>query len=751
MSRPRPPPVRASRYLSVFLLAASIICELSAADNFPTPGTRKMAARLDQIAREADPEKNPFLNAQRAELYGLKLARRLGRPDENISLLSEARGAYGLELLLAGRSLEAITQFQKLLDLQQNGAVFQGRRDLTTARIYLALAHLRLGEQENCLSNHTTLSCIAPIHPSAAHKFPRGSQGAIRVLREELRANPENLEARWLLNLACMTLGEYPQNVPAQFLVPPEAFKSEYDIHPFSDVAAGAGLDVDSLAGGSITEDFDGDGLLDVMASSMGLRDQLRYFQNNGDGTFAERTREAGLIGEVGGLNIQQTDYNNDGFADVFVLRGGWFGREGDHPKSLLRNRGDGTFDDVTEEAGLLSLMPTQTAAWFDYDGDGWLDVFIGHESHGGDANPCQLFHNNRNGTFTDRSRETGLAIIGRVKGVAAGDYNNDGRPDLYISRLGESNLLLRNDGAGADGTWRFTDLTAAAGVAEPLYSFPTWFFDFNNDGWEDIFVSGFRVSSVGDIAADYLGRPHSGALPRLYRNNGDGTFADATSDAGLDTLLLGMGANYGDLDNDGWLDFYVGTGEPSLAMLVPNRMFRNDRGRKFQDVTTSGGFGHLQKGHGISFADLDNDGDQDVYEVIGGAFSGDNYRNVLFENPGHGNNWLKLKLEGTRANRAAIGARLKIFLNSGNQERTIHRTVSTGGSFGASPLRQEIGVGRASRIKRLEILWPGSGHLHVLTNLPINTVVLVREGEPDYRVKHLPPFTFHRGHAGHH
>ena len=171
------------------------------------------------------------------------------------------------------------------------------------------------------------------------------------------------------------------------------------------------------------------------MLSSSGPLDQLRFFHNNGDGTFSDRTRQAGLIGELGGLNIIETDYNNDGHPDVLVLRGGWWGKFGEYPMSLLRNNGNGTFDDVTEDAGLLSAHPTQTAAWADFDNDGWLDLFVGHESTPNDPHPSQLFHNNHDGTFTEVGAANGLADLGFVKGVAWGDFNNDGRPDLYVSR----------------------------------------------------------------------------------------------------------------------------------------------------------------------------------------------------------------------------------------------------------------------------------------------------------------------------
>jgi hypothetical protein len=320
------------------------------------------------------------------------------------------------------------------------------------------------------------------------------------------------------------------------------------------------------------------------------------------------------------------------------------------------------------------------------------------------------------------------------VKGVASADYNNDGRPDLFVSRLNGPPLLFRNDGpAGADTSarapWKFTEVADAAGITHPLKSFPCWFFDYNNDGWPDIFVTGYAIQDVGDIAADYLGRPHGGQLARLYRNNGDGTFTDVSKECGVNKLMHTMGCNFGDLDNDGWLDFYVGTGDPDLATVVPNRMFHNDGGRRFQEVTTSGGFGQLQKGHGIAFGDINNDGTQDIYSVVGGAVEGDDYHHQLFANPGHGNNWLKLKLEGTRTNRAAIGARIRVVVQSGDGERSIHRTVGSGGSFGASPMRQEIGLGKATLVKRVEIFWPVTGTTQVVTGLEINRFYHVREG----------------------
>ena len=193
-------------------------------------------------------------------------------------------------------------------------------------------------------------------------------------------------------------------------------------------------------------------------------------------------------------------------------------------------------------------------------------------------------------------------------------------------------------------------------------------------------------ANTVGDIAADYLGLPTNAEKARLYHNNGDGTFTDVTKQAHLDKVIHGMGINYGDLDNDGWLDFYVGTGDPEIGMLIPNRMFRNHDGRYFDEVTTGGDFGDLQKGHGIAFGDLSNNGQQDVFEVMGGAYSGDTAHDVLFVNPGSRNHWVTLGLEGVKSNRIALGAEVCVTAATPRGDRRIYRTVSTGGQLRRQP-----------------------------------------------------------------
>ena len=693
-------------------------------------GTRRMAALLQQIIREADPTRNPFRSTEQVALTRAKLAETTD-PQKIIML----RIQLAQQLLNAGKPEEALVENEAVERLMgENNIPVEDPRILPDLLNVRALCYLRMGEQENCLLNHSRDSCLFPLEAGGVHRMQRGSRGAVIVLSELLTKFPGDLRARWLLNIAYMTLGEYPAKVPRKWLIDPQRFASEYDIKRFPDVATDVGLGIEALAGGVIAEDFDNDGFLDLMISGWGLNDQLRLFHNNGNGTFTERTEQAWLVGEVGGLNLIQCDYNNDGWMDALVLRGAWLRTEGHYPVSLLHNNGDGTFADVTEAAGLLRLRPSQAAVWLDYNSDGWLDLFIANESTGRDTNPCELFRNNGNGTFTECAADNGVDFVGFFKGVASGDYNNDGRPDLFLSSQDLPKKLLRNEGpASADKSapapWRFTDVADEAGVTEPPSSFPCWFWDYNNDGALDLMVTGYSIQDVGDVAADYMGVPHPGQRAKLFRNKGDGTFDDVSSEAGVSKLLHAMGANFGDLDNDGWLDFYIGTGNPDFATLIPNRMFRSDGGKRFQEVTTSGGFGQLQKGHGIAFADFNNDGDQDIFSKVGGAAEADTAHSQLFANPGHGNNWLKLKLEGVKTNRAAIGVRIKVVVQTDNGERAIYRTVGSGASFGASPLRQEIGLGHAKVIKRVEIFWPVTGLTQLVTGLEINRLYQVREG----------------------
>jgi hypothetical protein len=710
-------------------------------------GARHMGQRLRAIFAAYDWRSDPNKPLERVTYLQVVLAKGLSLSDE-ITVRTELAN----EQLRAGRSEHAVETMETLLQHIQphrNQVPLEAQAEIHQL---LALSYLRLGEQENCIGMHNALSCNFPLRGSGVHMKTRGAEGAVREYTLALELNPKSNLCRWLLNIAYQQLGRYPQDVPARWLVPPERFASEYDIGYFPDVAALAGVDVFERSGGVIVDDFDGDGLLDIVLSSSGPLDPMHFFHNNGDGTFTDRTKEAGLSDEIGGLNMVETDYNNDGHPDILVLRGGWWGHFGGYPLSLLRNNGNGTFDDVTEEAGLLTPGPTQTAAWADYDGDGWLDLFVGHESKAGDEHPSQLFHNNRDGTFTEvkapgRAMFSGLGSdLGFVKGVAWGDYNNDGRPDLYVSTMFGTSFLFRNDGPRdpkhpETGEWVFTDVTAQAGLGGKRFTFPAWFFDYDNDGWLDIFAGGYSTTSMEDVGSFELGKPHHASLSHLYRNNHDGTFTDLPHAAGLDRAIMVMGANFGDLDNDGWLDVYLGLGEPSFEALLPKRMFRNDQGRRFQDVTTSGGFGNLQKGHGIAFADIENNGNEDVFAELGGASPGDAFVPALYRNPGHANHWITLMLEGVKTNRAAYGARIKITIEEQGRERSIYRAVGSVSSFGGSPMRQHIGVGLATSIRDIEIGWPVSKLRQHFSNVPVDRAFHILEGRDALDPVNLRPF----------
>ena len=713
---------------------------------YQSPGTRKMAALLHKIYDEQDWKTDPNKPAARALYYKQMLE---AKPDlRNEVKIRKALAECDLQ---AGDPADAIDQLERVRQLVvDNGLVFN-RSFEKEVRDSLAIAYLRLGEQENCFLNHGQDSCLLPLRGGGIHTMLRGAKGAVREFTAALEKDPKDFKSQWLLNLAYMQMGQYPDKVPKQWLVPPSLYSSEYDVGRFVDVAHQVGLVNTGHSGSVVMEDLDGDGLLDIVIATSGPLDQMRFFHNNGDGTFEDRTRQAGLLGEVGGLNIISTDYNNDGHPDLLVLRGGWWAEQGKYPLSLLRNNGNGTFDDVTEEAGLLSLHPTQTAAWADFDNDGWLDLFVGHETTGQESHPCQLFHNNHDGTFSDVAPQANLDHLGFVKGVAWGDFNNDGRPDLYVSRKSQPNLLFRNDGPRDPRhpdarNWRFTDVTQFAGVADPIHSFATWFFDYDNDGWPDIFVAGYWMDTYNDIAAFEMHKPYKAETPRLYHNNHDGTFADVSKKVRLDRAILAMGASFGDLDNDGWLDIYLGTGEPAYEALLPNRLFRNNEGRFFEDVTFSADVGHLQKGHGVAFGDLRNNGQEDIVEVLGGAFPGDTYQSALFANPGHANHWVTLQLEGVKSNRAAFGARILVKLQTTRGMRRIFRTVGYGSSFGQSPMRQHIGVGDAREIAEIEVAWPASKSIQHFSKVTVDTAYRIRESDSLLQPLHLPQFSFPSG-----
>ena len=590
----------------------------------------------------------------------------------------------------------------------------------------LGTAYLHKSEMENDVYRKPGERCIFPPGHIFQYKKIADSQKAGEYFTRFLERKPDSLEVRWLLNLAYMTLGKYPAGVPAKYRIDPADFASKEAVGRFVDVGPAAGLNSYSMAGGVIVDDFDNDGLLDVVTSSYDQCEPLHFFHNNGDGTFTDRAQQAGLGEQLGGLNLIQSDYNNDGCTDILVLRGGW--QQAMRP-SLLRNNCNGTFTDVTETAGLADPIASQTAVWADIDNDGLLDLFVGNEQ-----GPSRLYHNKGDGTFEEIGPTAGVDRVAFSKGVVAADYDNDGFVDFYVSNLGADNFLYHNN---HDRT--FTEVGKQAGVQAPWMSFATWFFDYDNDGLPDLFVTSYYMSTDENLRSQ-MGLPHKAETLKLYHNQGDGTFRDVTVDIGLDRVFNPMGSNFGDIDNDGFLDFYLGTGTPPYGDILPNMLFHNQGGKKFVDVTTSSGTGELHKGHGVAFADLGNNGYEDLIAEIGGAVPGDRHAIRLFQNPknlsdaGQKNDWISLRLVGQKSNRAAIGARIKLTVESeGNGQRFIYRTVGSGGSFGASPLQQHIGLGKDARSLNIEVTWPASGTHQTFSDVGKNQFLEIHEFAKDY------------------
>ncbi len=644
-------------------------------------------------------------------------------------------------LLNLGKTDSAVQVNHTLLDSIKNGKLWTANKPRPEMeRIVsknLALCYLRMGEQQNCLNNHNAYSCIIPLQPQAFHTNKTGSEKAIELYSDILAKNPTDYMSRWLLNIAYMTLGKYPQEVPKSHFINLNKYDSDYSIPRFQNIATELGVNALNQLGGANAEDFNNDGYLDLFTTSYKLKDNVNLYLNDGNGGFKDVTAKAGLVGITGGVNSNHADYDNDGDIDIYVIRGGWLLTAVPEPNSLLRNNGDGTFTDVTQQAGLLSYGFSHTANWGDFNNDGWLDLFVGMEQTQipGETDHfprSELYLNNGDGTFKEVSETCGVNIKKWVKGSIWGDYNNDGFIDLYVSNMGAKNLLFKNNGCnGRDKCLpTFTEVAEQANVADPVFSFGSFFFDFNNDGWQDLYVTGYSNENF-EMAQEYLGIAEPRNPPKFYLNKKDGTFENNAPKIGLNRSIYAMSMNFGDIDNDGWLDVFAGTGYAELEGLMPDLMFRNNEGKELQDVTKSGGFGMLQKGHGIAFGDLDNDGDQDIYMNSGGFLSGDKFWNLLFHNPGNANHWISLNLEGVgegHCNKSAIGTRIKLKVKTTTGYREQFIIVGTGGCYGASSLQQEIGLGSALAVEEIEVKWHGSGVVQVFKNVEMDAIYKVIE-----------------------
>jgi hypothetical protein len=487
---------------------------------------------------------------------------------------------------------------------------------------------------------------------------------------------------------------------------------------------------VESSGAGAAFLDYDQDGYIDLYVCNgtwiKGLsnepepkeKPENHLYHNNGNGTFKDVTKLAGVGGPWYSMGVTVGDYNNDGYPDLFVSNYG--------ANVLYKNNADGTFSDVTKRAKVAGGENDFSvgAAWLDYDNDGFLDLYVGNyvnfdpnykyyyapDGFPGpmayDAQPDILYHNNGDGTFENTTNAMGIRDVdGRAMGVGAADIDDDGFVDIFVANDHSMNYLWHNDGGK-----KFTDIGIPSGTAFgqtglSTISMAVDFADYNGDGLLDLFVSDDRYCS-------------------LYQNLGNGVFSDKSQQAGIAVSAgkyIGWSSSFIDYDNDGDVDIYKANGALKQLVGQEDQLFENDGKGKYSDVSAERGKYFLQKfvGRGACFGDYDNDGDIDGYVVNlndRGAF--------LRNNKGNQNNWLIINLVGKTSNRDGIGAR--IVVTSGGLKQYSQKKSTTGYLSQNDP-RIHFGLAKNEKIDRIEIKWP-SGKLQVIQNVNANQIMVVRE-----------------------
>jgi len=511
---------------------------------------------------------------------------------------------------------------------------------------------------------------------------------------------------------------------------------------------------LDSMGCGVAFFDFDNDGWLDVLLLT-GQRWQgtpadatIRLYKNNRDGTFADVTAKSGLGRSVWGMGVTIADYDNDGFDDVFITCWG--------QNLLFHNNGDGTFTDVTAKAGLLRTGTHfgSGCTWVDYDRDGRLDLFVAHymvfdrdatpprgkdpactylgvpvycRLDGLPQEPCRLYHNNGDGTFTDVSEKSGTLAVppGYPLTAVAADFDGDGWPDIYVACDTSPSLLFRNN---HDGTFTEQGLESGVSLSEDGQAqagMGLGIGDFDTDGALDIFKTHFRADT-----------------PVLYRNAGKGNFKDVTFRAGLgvETRFVGWGAAMLDLDNDGLPDLFSATGmvypeveakQPESPYKTPCVLYRNLGGGKFEELTAGAGpaIAEAHSSRGVAFGDFDNDGDIDIL-----IMNMNEPPSLLRNDMSGSNHWLKVLLNGVKSNRSAIGALVVLTYGDRKQAQAVMAQASY---LSVNDRRLHFGLGSVTTAS-IEVRWPNGG-LEKIENVACDQLVVIREGAGIVRSQHLP------------
>lgn len=532
---------------------------------------------------------------------------------------------------------------------------------------------------------------------------------------------------QWLLSVALRQVKGTVPALPNNVVFPALEAPDRPALLEFENMAPSLGLDRKDGNGTVAWGDYDGDGRPDVFLAGSGTF--VAVFHNDG-GRFHEVTEQVGLAKVPSGYSLNLVDYDDDGKLDLYISLNGW---SGPMRNRLYRNTG-GKFVDVSAQSGADDPGDGFVSLWGDLDNDGLLDLVVANGVLK-DGSVPQILRNNGNGTFTNVTKAAGLdepPAYGAI-GIALGDYDKDGRLDLFINGLEPApNRLYHND-----GRLHFTNAAGRAGVLQPTHNgFVCFFTDYNNDGWPDILTTSLADwnSTVEGLRQGYHPPSPKAVHPdasRLFRNNADGTFTDVTWQARLFYPMGTMGAGAGDLDNDGCVDFYFGTGDPQMSRLEPNRFFHNNCDGTFTDLTNYVGFARPgNKGHGVAFIDIDDDGDLDLYAQLGGHYPGDWAANAFYRNrKGNRNHWLQIELTGVKSNRFAIGAQVTAKM----QGLTVYREVKGSSGFGSTePYRVHLGLAQHEVVDSLEIRWP-SGLVQRFAGVAANQALALREGAESY------------------